>query len=445
MGGGDSADRSLAAAALAALFACAGEPDPPDEAPPETTTGATSGDDAPTYFRDIKPIVDAKCAVCHRAGAVAPFDFTAYDQLYALREAVLNEVSQGTMPPWPPAGGCTEYLGDRSLEAAQIDLLTAWVDTGAAKGDPADEGPPLDTGPVYDLSRIDHVLAMASPYVPGPQPDDYRCFVIEWPESDTAFVTGLRFHAGEPRLVHHGIVYVAGPEHAGAIAALQADDAEPGYECFGGPAVPAGWLGVWVPGTVGGDFPADTGVRVEPGSSVVLQIHYAANPEALPDLTSVEVSTEPHVEHEAWIQPWMDPTWLQPEGLTIPAGEPEVLASAALDPVFFLGGGEPLTMHTVGLHMHLLGRRGRLDLVRADGTQECLLDIPRWDFAWQGAYALAAPRVLELGDRLRIECEWDNSPENQPVIDGELQAPEDTVWGEGTRDEMCLGAFYLTQ
>lgn len=436
--------------ATVALVACEGARDMASDASSDTgvadtAADATSGDDALTYFRDIKPIVDAKCAVCHRPGSVAPFDFTTYEQLYALREAVRNEVSQGTMPPWPPAQGCADYLGDRSLEADQIEIITAWVDGGAPKGNPVDEGAPLDTGPVYELSRIDHVLSMASAYVPGPQPDDYRCFVVDWPVTDTAFVTGLRFVAGEPRLVHHGIVYAAGPEHAQALAALDDADAQPGYECFGGPAVPAGWLGVWVPGAVGGDFPPGTGVRVEPGSRIVLQIHYAANLDALSDLTRVELSTEAEVAGEAWIQPWMDPTWVQPEGLTIPAGEPEVRVSSELDPVFFVGGGEPLTMHTVGLHMHLLGRRGRLDLVRADGSEECLLDIPRWDFAWQGAYALAEPRVLQLGDRLRIACEWDNSPENQPVIDGEVQPPIDTVWGEGTRDEMCLGAFYLTR
>lgn len=424
-------------------MACAADDDGPSG---EGGTATTSGGDAElTWFRDVKPIVDAKCTGCHRAGSIAPFDFTEFDQLYALREPVRNAITQGTMPPWPPAGGCTEYLGDRSLDPAQIELVTAWIDGGAARGEPDDEGPPLEPGPVYGLSRVDHTLSMASAYVPGPAPDDYRCFVVDWPDEEPAYVTGLRFDAGEPRVVHHGIVFVAGPAHAEAIATLEAADTIPGYECFGGPEVPAGWLGVWVPGAVGGDFPADTGVRVEPGSKVVLQIHYAANPEGLSDLTKIEVSTAEEVAREAWIQPWMNPAWYEPEGLTIPAGDPDVRASAALDPVFFVGGGEPLTLHTVGLHMHLLGSRGRLDLERADGSEECLLDIPRWDFSWQGAYGLSEPKVLELGDRVRIECQWDNSPENQPVIDGEQTTPTDTVWGEGTRDEMCLGAFYLSK
>ncbi len=412
----------------------------------DTDTASTEIPDGGfTYYRDVKPILDAKCISCHQPGAVGPFDFTDPQTVLDLREAVAAAVLSKSMPPWPPADDCSDYLGDRSLNAGQIDTIAAWVDGGGVLGDPADEGPSLPTPVSYGLTRTDHALSMGSAYVPTAAPDDYRCFVIDWPESETSFVTGLRFNAGEPRLVHHGIVYVTGPSSADAVAALEGADPEIGYDCFGGPEVPAGWLGVWVPGAVGGDFPVGTGVRVEPGSKVVLQIHYAANPSGWPDQTSVDVSVEPEVEREAWIQPWMDPAWFAPEGLTIPAGDPDMRVSTALDPVFFIGGSEPLTMHTAGLHMHLLGSRGRLSIERADGSEECLLDIPDWDFYWQGAYAFSEPKELELGDRIRIECQWDNTAANQPIIDGAPTTPTDTVWGEGTLDEMCLGAFYLSK
>jgi len=434
--------------ALATLVLLAGSPGcNSEDAPPATSEAdSTAGpSDGLTFFHDVKPILDAKCIQCHQVGAVAPFDFTDPDTVFELREAVVAAVSSRSMPPWPPAQDCTEYLGDRSLAAEQIEVIAAWVEEGGELGDPAQEGEALPAAPTYGLSRSDHTLEMESPYVPTAAPDDYRCFVIDWPEAESSFVTGLRFNAGEPRLVHHAIAYVTGPENADAIEALENADAQGGYDCFGGPEVPAGWLGVWVPGAVGGDFPVDTGVRVEPGSKVVLQIHYAANPSGWVDQTSIEVSTEPQVEREAWIQPWMDPAWFAPEGLTIPAGDPAMRVSTALDPVFFIGDSEPLTVHTAGLHMHLLGSQGRLSIERADGSEECLLDIPDWDFYWQGAYALAEPRELQLGDRIRIECQWDNTAQNQPIIDGAPVTPTDTVWGEGTLDEMCLGAFYLSK
>ena len=44
---------------------------------------------------------------------------------------------------------------------------------------------------------------------------------------------------------------------------------------------------------------------------------------------------------------------------------------------------------------------------------------------------------------LRLECHWDNTAENQPLVGGERLPPEDVFWGEGTRDEMCLGIVLM--
>ena len=70
----------------------------------------------------------------------------------------------------------------------------------------------------------------------------------------------------------------------------------------------------------------------------------------------------------------------------------------------------------------------------ADGTTECMLDVPRWDFHWQGAYVLQNKTTFNPGDKMYLECHWDNSA-----------GTTDVNWGEGTGDEMCLTGFYVTQ
>ena len=95
-------------------------------------------------------------------------------------------------------------------------------------------------------------------------------------------------------------------------------------------------------------------------------------------------------------------------------------------------------------HMHNRGKAIRLDLIRSDGTEDCLLDIPEWDFNWQGGYRFKEPVQANAGDQLRITCTWDNSAENQPIIDGEPLAPRDLQWGDGSFDEMCLGSVRMT-
>ena len=131
--------------------------------------------------------------------------------------------------------------------------------------------------------------------------------------------------------------------------------------------------------------------------------------------------------------------------MEIPAGEPDVEHVFAFDPTGVMGEGGPLTVYTATLHMHLLGKSGHLSVERADGSSECLLRIDEYDFNWQGSYGLREPVTIDPGDQLRLECHHDNSPENQPFIDGERAEPVDVEWGEGTRDEMCLGVFLVAE
>ena len=183
-------------------------------------------------------------------------------------------------------------------------------------------------------------------------------------------------------------------------------------------------------------------VRLSAGSKVIVQMHYntlTAGP--LPDRTEIDLKLDAAVEQEATVQPFTNPTWVDTDLMMIPAMQEDVAHSFAADPTQLFGGAA-IEIHDVGMHLHTLGKSARMSIERADGSETCLLDIPRWDFHWQGNYRLAQPVTLSPGDRLKVECRWDNSPPNQPIIDGKPKVPADVTWGEGTNDEMCLGTFY---
>jgi len=351
------------------------------------------------------------------------------------------------MPPWPADPACGEYMGDRSLTDDQINTIAQWVDDGAQKGDPKDEGPALDQGPVVELSRVDSTLSMPAEYTPQQQPDDYRCFVLDWPQTETTYVTGFRANPGNPKVVHHVIAFLAAPGND-ANKAMQLDAAEPGegYTCFGGSGVgQSPWIGAWAPGNRGEDFPKDTGIKIEPGSKIVLQVHYnTLTAGAEPDKTTIDFKIDKTVAKEAKIQPWANPQWLFGDTMKIPANQADVMHSWEFDPTQFVTGGQPFTIYSASLHMHTLGTRAKFTIKRADG-EECMLGIPRWDFHWQGSYRFMEPKRFNPGDKLYLECHWDNTPPNQPIVDGKPQVPKDVYWGEGTTDEMCLGGFYYTK
>jgi hypothetical protein len=399
-----------------------------------------------TYFQHVKPLVDAKCGGCHSDTGIAPFALTTYDELNEMAGVALVNVENKTMPPWPPNPDCNEYVGDRSLSDDQIELFKAWVEGGRVMGDEATAAPPLDTEQVR-LSRVDKSLAMPVAYTPQTttdNPDDYRCFVIPWTESTTKYVTGFRAVPGNPKVVHHVIAFYAAPDQLAAYQALDDAEAGAGYTCFGGSGGPSRtWVGGWAPGSLGSDMPAGTGIRVEPGSAIVMQVHYnVLTAGAQPDLTTVEVKLDDTVDKTAIIQPWANPNWLDSQEMRIPAGEADVMHAFEFDASLPVGG--PFTIWSAGLHMHTLGQRATASIVRADGTNECLLQIDDWNFHWQGSYGLRQPPVFNRGDKLRVECHFDNSPENQPLVGGQPRVPQDVFWGESTTDEMCLGTFYLT-
>jgi hypothetical protein len=463
---------------VAAVVACSsGSPASPKAPAASSVADAGAPPATLTYYKDVKPILDAKCTMCHYSGGIAPFELTSYADAQLHAPDIGPAVSQHIMPPWPPGPSCNSYQGDRSLTDAEVTTLVSWTGGALLEGDPSTYAA-LPGAPPPTLSRVDDQLQMTEAYTPQERPDDYRCFLIPWPETTLKYVTGFGAKPGQTSIVHHLLTYVVPP---GQIPTYQAyDDADPGpgYTCFGGPtgnlssngtgagvAVPADagasmlaalpeQIGGWVPGSLGSDFPAGTGIQVQPGSMVVLQVHYnTLNAPPAPDQTSLQVEVADSVQKQAYIIPFTDPSWIKNHTMDIPAGDPDVEHSYALGAglvASFLTQGaisesQPFTIYSSLLHMHLHGTQATLAIDHSDGSNTCLLQIPKWNFHWQGSYYLTQPVQVQPNDQISIDCHWNNSAADQPVINGETIPPADVNWGEGTTDEMCLGFVYVTQ
>jgi Copper type II ascorbate-dependent monooxygenase, C-terminal domain len=94
--------------------------------------------------------------------------------------------------------------------------------------------------------------------------------------------------------------------------------------------------------------------------------------------------------------------------------------------------------------MHLLGSAIRIELNPGTPRAKVLLDIPRWDFHWQNAYALARRVQARPGDVVRVTCRHDVGKRRQ-AASGVPTKARYVLWGEGTTDEMCLGILQVTR
>ena len=396
-----------------------------------------------TYYEDVKPIIDAKCTQCHVDGGIGPLPLTTFEEVDLVKELVALDVSQGKMPPWRANAALNFYVGERRLTPEQKDTIVRWVKQGGKEGNP-DKEPPPPPAVERGLSRIDGTMQFEQPFTPsGKEVDEYRCVPLKWPYEETKYVTGLSVEPDRRDMVHHGVVYFVQPDGAAALLERDAETEEVGYPCTGVTVGGGAWLTSYEPGGYGQDFPGGLGFEVKPGSLFVVQMHYNTANGAFPDQSRLDYKVEDHVDRIGRVQLLMNPLWIRGE-MQIPAGEPDVMHAYAMQPVRSEAAArDGLALYWVDLHMHVLGRSGVIGLVRADGTREGLLDIPDWSFAWQETYILQKPVTLYAGDQLYVECHFDNSPEHQTMIDGQLPPPRDVNWGDHTSDEMCLGAVLL--
>ena len=56
----------------------------------------------PTFYRDVLPILQDHCQVCHRAGEIAPMPLVTYQQTRAYAAAIKQTVHRGRCRPGSP-------------------------------------------------------------------------------------------------------------------------------------------------------------------------------------------------------------------------------------------------------------------------------------------------------------------------------------------------------
>src|SRR5262245_22957391 len=93
---------------------------------------------APTFNKDVAPIVFSQCSGCHRVGEAAPFPLLSYADVKKRGKLVASVTQSRQMPPWKADKGDYAFKGERHLSEAQIDVLQRWVKAGMPEGDAAD-------------------------------------------------------------------------------------------------------------------------------------------------------------------------------------------------------------------------------------------------------------------------------------------------------------------
>src|SRR5262245_28303441 len=70
---------------------------------------------APTFNRDILPILQKSCQDCHHAGTSAPMSLMTYSEVRPWARAIKQKTARREMPPWHIDRSVGEYSPDPSL------------------------------------------------------------------------------------------------------------------------------------------------------------------------------------------------------------------------------------------------------------------------------------------------------------------------------------------
>ncbi len=381
---------------------------------------ASAGEEV-TFTKNVAPILFEHCAECHRSGQTAPFPLLTYADAKKHATDIAKVTASGYMPPWLPAHGFGEFLGERHLGSNEVGVIRRWVESGTQEGLARDLPPLPKFAEGWHLGVPDLIVTMPESYTLAPEGRDlYRNFVIPAPLEETRFVRAFEFHPRN-RAVHHVRIKLD-PTRQSRL--LDHKDAEPGFGGMKTPGkFPPGHMTTWVPGQLPRAVGEGLQWLFEKDADIVLEVHLQRTGKAetiQPEIGLYFTNTAP--TKSSFL------LGLTSELIDIPAGETNYYVERRIElPVDVLA-------LTVLPHLHYLGKEVEAFATLPNGQRQWLLRIPSWDFNWQGEYHYHEPVSLPLGATVTMRYRYDNSATNTRNPNNPVRR---VVFGPQSTDEMA--------
>jgi hypothetical protein len=449
--------------------------------------------EAPTFTKDVAPILFKNCVVCHKPGESTPMSLLSYETARPWARSIKRRVVAREMPPWfaDPAYG--HFSNDRRLSQQEIDTIAAWVDGGAQKGRAEDmpAAPTFAKGWRHPLGlEPDAVIEMPVEFTaPAAGEIPMTTFYTPVPFAEDKFVEATQSRPANYAFVHHAVIrgHKLPPEARVDPATGLLVDSKTGKQFEelvreeGVNETPQErerrerelrqqftrqpqnvfdntsnvWIGTYAPGWDFERYKPGIGKRVPAGWHIGFNMHYQATGKPEKDRTVLglwyqRVPTKAElvtrrigdmhiVEGKQLLDtPGYESTSSTGNRQVIPNIPPyaENWSIMTITPIL-----EPIAVYSWNPHMHLRGRDMKYVVVYPDGQEETLFSVPKFDFNWQLTYENSEPVRIPAGSKIMTIGHMDNSVKNKfnPAPDKEV------FWSEQSWDEMFNGFFQFTK
>ena len=407
---------------------------------------------APTFSKDIAPILQAKCQECHQPNSIAPMSLITFAEARPWARSIKQRVATRQMPPWhiDQSVGVQKFKNDMSLSQKQIDTIVAWVDAGAPQGDPKDLPPRKRIAADNEWKGVqdgfgppDLVIRSSEYKMPASGQDVwYRPMTESIPITEPRWVKMVEIRPTSlkaRKVLHHSIAYqVLSPENVQSVNTGTAN----------GPGGPATFddlvnrrpqLMEWAIGKGYDLFAEGTGKMIMPGEKLSWDQHLHASGEEV--MVGSEIAL-----------------WLYPKGQE-PKKRSYLIAFTGLKKRGFLDIAPNTISYTEGFtvlkentmitnfqpHFHLRGKAMEVKAILPDGSTQVVSYVGNFNFNWMTNYIYAddAAPVFPKGTVIQVSAWYDNTKNNPNNPD-----PDQWVgYGDRTVDEMAhawMNLVYLT-
>ena len=375
-----------------------------------------------TFTRDVAPILQANCQVCHQPGAIGPMSLMEYQDVRRYARRITRMVEARDMPPYQYDAdvGIQDLKEDWRMSDDDIATISAWVAAGSPEGDPADMPEPVEWPDPAEFKLADRfgepdVIVYSEPYnVPEVGQDRWwRPIVPTGVTSDRC----IKAIETKPSVVGRAVAH-----HANSSFRVDGES--------------AGRLSEYALGKVGEIVPEGACRRIPANADVAFDIHYWPN--------GVEIEGD-QIEVAIWLHD-EDYEGTHDQSLTLyylNGGRGfDIAPHGTLMTQGFHSFDTPVRIDSWQPHGHTRLVAMSIQILRKNGRRETVSMVSNWSALWHHSHIYdddVAP-LLEVGDQLILTGWYDNTEENRYNPD-----PEQWVGiGDRTADEMSHAWIAVT-
>src|SRR5215469_13857153 len=380
-----------------------------------------------TFTKDVAPILQARCQVCHRPDTFAPMSLMTYEEVRPWAKSIKQKVVAREMPPWyiDKNVGVRHFKNDVSLSDDQIATIVKWVDSGSPKGDPKDLPAPLkfDDSSQWRMGQPDIIVTLPKDrIVPAKGADQWIDVVADAGLKEDRYIAGIEVKPIKGfKVVHHVTTSMKNDEDA------DGDDNVQGT-----------FLNEYALGKNADVFPDGAGRLIKAGTKINFNLHL----HSVGQETAANVALGLRLYPKGYQPKYAETTEKvgDPKDLDIPANDGNVRVDA------YNTLTKPARLLSFQPHLHNRGKASCMEAIYPGGHKvETLSCVSRYQFAWHLVYLYAEDEqpLLPAGTILHMISWYDNSPGNKFNPD-----PDNLItYGQRTIDEMggaWVSYYYLS-